>query len=442
MSRIIFIIYDAVIIAGSYIITLLIRYSGNFAGVANWWSIITFSTLAVILTYSYYGLYDNFLYTQRFLVVFNIIKAWLIVCLAYGAVAYLSPFSFLPRDIGLIVLFFAVGLVLQFIGRVIVAEKIRKWYFASLGTVRISRYRGPETACSRISKFFEDHPFIGIRIADDEDVGRHADEAGNIFVYSTADSFQKLYEDIMSNLTQGGNVYVASPLFTQLRFERKWNSIDGIPLCTFSKKKYPEVSDVVSRLLDILVSIGGLVTLSPFFIIISIAIKLDSKGPVIYKQQRCGKNGRIFTFYKFRSMYKKCLDAEASVSGGGGALTVPIPKEETLSQKCVTRVGKFLRRASIDEWPQLWNVLKGDMSLVGPRPHCPAEVALYENWHKDRLLVNQGLTGMWQVYGRGDMPCDKSIFLDLIYVINRSVSLDIRLLMKTIPVVILGKGAY
>jgi lipopolysaccharide/colanic/teichoic acid biosynthesis glycosyltransferase len=119
-----------------------------------------------------------------------------------------------------------------------------------------------------------------------------------------------------------------------------------------------------------------------------------------------------------------------------------IPKEETLKDEQITDVGRILRKTSIDEWPQFINVLKGDMSLIGPRPHRPHEVKCYHDWHKDRLSIKQGLTGLWQIYGRGEMPCDKSIFLDLIYVMNRSISLDLRLLFHTIPAVIFGKGAY
>lgn len=406
-----------------------------------WWTTLTFLIIAVFITYSYYGLYNHFLCTQHFLLVFRIIKAWLIVCLLYGAVGYVSRFSFVVQDIGFIVLFLAVGFAQQFFGRVIVAEKILKWYFVSFGTVRMCVYRGPETAFRRIRGFFKDHPFIGMQVTNDVDVSKRTGEPEDVFIYSTADSFQKPYEEITSILTRHGKVHAASPLFRQLRLEWEWSGIDDTPFYTFNKRKYRTVSDLVGRFLDIVVSSMSLILLAPFFFIISIAIKLDSNGPVIYKQKRCGKNGRIFTFYKFRSMHTQCLDTAATGSQESGALTVPITKEEALAQKCVTDVGKILRRASIDEWPQLWNVLKGDMSLVGPRPHCPAEVASYENWHKDRLLVDQGLTGMRQVFGRGDMPCDRSIFLDLMYVINKSSGLDLRLLLKTVPVVILGKGA-
>jgi lipopolysaccharide/colanic/teichoic acid biosynthesis glycosyltransferase len=189
-------------------------------------------------------------------------------------------------------------------------------------------------------------------------------------------------------------------------------------------------------------SIIGLIVLAPFFLIVSIAIKLDSRGPVIYKQQRCGKNGKKFMFYKFRSMQKHDQKESELKAESLYYMNTSVPKVDTLQTRYITEIGKILRKTSIDEWPQFINVLKGEMSLIGPRPHRPHEVKCYQDWHSDRLSVKQGLTGLWQIYGRGEMPCDKSIFLDLMYVMNRSLSLDIKLIFKTIPAVILGKGAY
>lgn len=440
MSRSILSICDAVFIIGSYTGALVLRF-GIVPATAHWWAALAF-IIAVLLIYSYYGLYNPFLYTRRFLLVFRIIKAWLVSCLLYGGIGYVTHFSYMIRDVGFICIFFTIGLALQCIGRAIIAEKILSWYFTISKSIRMCRFKGPENVFTRVKTYFENHPSAGLQVSNEADVDQKAGEPMDVFVYSTAEDYRMLYKDIKDNLAPGGKVHVASPLFRQLQLESEWSGIDGIPLYTFSRKTYRTVDDMANRFMDIAVSMVSLMILAPFFCIISIAIKLDSTGPVIYRQKRCGKNGRIFTFYKFRSMYEHHADATVSRSREDGTLTIPVSKEVTLSQKCVTDVGKILRRASIDEWPQLWNVVKGDMNLVGPRPHCPDEVARYENWHKDRLLVMQGLTGMWQVYGRGEMPCDKSIFLDLMYVINRSFSLDLRLLFKTIPVVILGKGAY
>jgi lipopolysaccharide/colanic/teichoic acid biosynthesis glycosyltransferase len=397
--------------------------------------------VSVIITYAYYGLYNHYLYTQRFLLVFRIFKAWSITSLVFIVNAFVLNLFSLSHDIGFIVVFVVVSLTMQFFVRVLVVEKLLPGYFTITGSIRTCRYVGPESMYKRIASFFAERPFTGLRISKDPDTDHQNDELVDVFLYSTADTFKNLYKDLTSYCADGSTIHVASSLFNQLGIESEWCSIEGIPLYTFNKPKYRKVSDVASRIVDIIISVTSLVLLAPFFVIISIAIKMDSRGSIIYKQKRCGIDGKIFTFYKFRSMHQR-LDSSIPESDRESALNIPVSKEVTPSQKCVTDVGRLLRRASIDEWPQLLNVIKGDMSLVGPRPHRPAEVAGYEDWHRDRLLVKQGLTGMWQVYGRGEMPCDKSIFMDLMYVKNRSLVLDIRLLLKTIPVVILGKGAY
>jgi lipopolysaccharide/colanic/teichoic acid biosynthesis glycosyltransferase len=200
--------------------------------------------------------------------------------------------------------------------------------------------------------------------------------------------------------------------------------------------------DIVRRCLDIVVSLAVLGLLLPLFAVIACAIKMDSPGPVIYKQKRCGRDGKEFTFYKFRSMFERDRKDEKREEEFKHYIEHQLPKGKVINRHDITRVGRILRKTSCDELPQFINVLKGDMSLIGPRPPIPYEVKHYKKWHKDRLLIKPGISGLWQIYGRGNMPCDSSIFLDLIYVINRSLSLDIKLMLKTIPAVLLGKGAY
>jgi len=168
--------------------------------------------------------------------------------------------------------------------------------------------------------------------------------------------------------------------------------------------------------------------LIPVFIVIAIAIKIDSPGPVFFIQERVGKDGKIFKVIKFRTMYKDTPKFALSPRSQGD------PR--------ITKVGAFLRRWSLDELPQLINVLKGEMSLVGPRPEMPQIVEEYEPWQRERLKVKPGITGIWQILGRKDLPLEKNIQYDLIYVKNRSFLLDIIIILKTIPLVIKGKGAY
>jgi len=186
----------------------------------------------------------------------------------------------------------------------------------------------------------------------------------------------------------------------------------------------------IKRCLDVLLSLFGLVLVSPLMLIIAILIIIDSKGPVFFKQERLGKNGRVFKIIKFRTMI---TDAEKK----GDGLTV---KEE--NDVRITKIGKLLRKLSLDELPQLLNVFIGNMSLVGPRPPLPREVAEYTLLDRRRLHVMPGITCLWQVKGRSDIPFDEQVELDLQYIKSTSFWKDIKILLMTIPAVINGKGAY
>jgi len=174
-------------------------------------------------------------------------------------------------------------------------------------------------------------------------------------------------------------------------------------------------------------------------LLIALAIRLDSPGPVLFRQTRVGRGGRPFTLYKFRSMVAEAEMARASLAELNQA-DGPLFKIKD-DPRC-TRVGRILRRFSLDELPQFYNVLRGEMSLVGPRPALPEEVAQYQDWHKKRLEVTPGLTGLWQVRGRSELTFDEMMLLDIYYAENWSLGLDLRILLETIPKVLTGQGAY
>lgn len=196
----------------------------------------------------------------------------------------------------------------------------------------------------------------------------------------------------------------------------------------------------VKRLIDILASALGLTLLLPLFGTVALAIRLESPGPVFFHQTRVGRWGELFRMYKFRSMYidaeerKKALMAENEMNGGVLFKMKRDPR--------ITRVGRFIRKASIDELPQLWNVLIGDMSLVGPRPPVPSEVDQYSLSDRRRLDVIPGITCIWQVSGRSDIPFPEQVELDVQYIESQSLLTDLKILLNTIPAVLLGKGAY
>ena len=185
----------------------------------------------------------------------------------------------------------------------------------------------------------------------------------------------------------------------------------------------------VKRALDVTFSLIGTAVSSPILLAVAAAVKLDSKGPVIFKQERLGKDGKVFEMYKFRSM---CVGAEHMGTG----------QYSYKGDSRVTRVGKIIRATSLDELPQIFNVLKGEMSLVGPRPIIQEELERYGEYVGDYLMVKPGITGMWQVSGRSDIEYRERVLLDSWYVRNWSVWIDIVMLFKTFAVVAMRKGAY
>ncbi|TVX97083.1 sugar transferase [Cohnella terricola] len=199
------------------------------------------------------------------------------------------------------------------------------------------------------------------------------------------------------------------------------------------------VNVLIKRFFDICGSFCLLAMLSPFFLIVGIVIKLESRGPVFFKQKRIGKNGLPFNMIKFRSM-KQNAEAEKEKLSDRNEMSGPVFKLR--NDPRVTRVGGILRRYSIDELPQLWNVLRGQMSLIGPRPPLPDEVAKYTDYHWRRMDVLPGMTGLWQVSGRSDLDFEQWLDLDIYYIEHWSFMLEMKILFKTIPVVIKGAGAY
>jgi exopolysaccharide biosynthesis polyprenyl glycosylphosphotransferase len=215
-------------------------------------------------------------------------------------------------------------------------------------------------------------------------------------------------------------------------------SFGGFPLLSFSTTPTNEALMFVRRIMDIaIVCVFGI----PILFVVglsALAIKLTSPGPVFFKQERCGLNGRLFTMYKLRSMVDNAeqnrLELEALNEMDG-------PVFKLSRDPRTTPVGKLLRKFSIDEFPQLFNVLRGDMSLVGPRPPLPQEVARYERWQRRRLSMKPGITCLWQISGRNEISFHEWMKLDLTYIDNWSLLLDLKILLKTVPVVLLGRGA-
>ncbi len=214
--------------------------------------------------------------------------------------------------------------------------------------------------------------------------------------------------------------------------------LNGVPLLGIAEPQLHDWQLLLKRVTDVISSSLLMIVLLPFFGLVAVAIKVDSPGPVFFRQKRLGRGGKEFTCVKFRTMCANAEEIRETLLDQNEA-SGPLFKMRNDPRR--TRVGRYLR-FGFDELPQLWNVLKGDMSIVGPRPPIPAEVEAYEPWHLRRLDVRPGITGLWQVSGRSTLTFDEMVLLDVYYIENWSPLLDVRILLKTLPVVLMGAGGY
>jgi exopolysaccharide biosynthesis polyprenyl glycosylphosphotransferase len=215
-------------------------------------------------------------------------------------------------------------------------------------------------------------------------------------------------------------------------------ALGGIPLIGLREPRISGLTWAVKRVFDVVVTTGLVLLTWPLMLLIALAIRLDSPGPILFKQQRVGENGRLFWMYKFRTMISSAdMQAPDVILDEQGRQVYKAPDD-----KRITRVGRFLRRTSLDELPQFFNVIRGEMSLVGPRPEVQFIVERYAPWQRQRLAVPPGITGWWQVSGRSNLPMHLNTQFDLYYIRNYSLWLDLKILLKTVVVVIRGEGAY
>ncbi len=259
-----------------------------------------------------------------------------------------------------------------------------------------------------------------------------------IFAVSRS-KLEELEEVLMLCQELGINTRVALNIFPKFNSKMHLEEVSGIPLLTFTRIPTDVFALFIKRIMDITLGLFLLILLFPLIVLISILIKLDSKGPILFKQKRYGLNGRVFTLYKFRTMFE---DAEKRKEEVLHLNIMDGPVFKAPNDPRLTRIGKFLRKFSLDELPQLYNVLKGEMSLVGPRPLVLEEVQKFQRWQKRRLSMKPGLTCLWQISGRSKLDFETWMKMDLEYIDNWSLKKDIIILLKTIPAVLTGKGAH
>ena len=231
------------------------------------------------------------------------------------------------------------------------------------------------------------------------------------------------------------------PDLLQLSLDRvDVGEVAGVPLVSLKDASIDGMNFVMKRGVDIAIAMTVLVVMAIPMAIIALLIRAESAGPALYRQQRVGRGGKIFTFTKFRCMVQNADEQRASLMAEYGHLDPRLFKLQ--NDPRLTRIGKVLRRLSLDELPQFAHILRGQMSFVGPRPPMPEEVATYEDWHRQRLLLTPGLTGLWQINGRSNLSFDEMVRLDLYYAENWTPWLDMKIVIRTIPAVLTGRGAY
>jgi exopolysaccharide biosynthesis polyprenyl glycosylphosphotransferase len=290
-------------------------------------------------------------------------------------------------------------------------------------------------------------PPLGADLDGLEVLGREADlvrvvreqKAERIIISFSRVSHEELLEIIRRSGLEQLYVSIVPRFFEIMASNVEVDDVDGIPVLDLQPVRLTRVALVTKRLVDLTLTALALPFLLPLCAVTAVAIKLDSPGPVFFRQPRMGRRGKVFRIYKFRTMV---ADAEGRRNELLHLNQVTGPLFKLKADPRVTRIGGFLRRTSLDELPQLINVLKGEMSLVGPRPFVTYEADEIRGWARRRVDLTPGITGAWQVMGRNDMPFDEMVKLDYLYVTNWSLGWDLKLLLQTIPSVLKRQGAY
>jgi len=308
-------------------------------------------------------------------------------------------------------------------------EKYRQWGLRIEGFVSENGYKPDES--------FAGYKILG-SLVDLESIVKR-DVVDEVIFAVEGKQYGK-YEDAFLMLEDYGiSARMSVNFFPHVIAQVRLDELDTIPLLTFSTVPTDVQALALKRAFDLVAAALLSLLSAPVVLIAALLVKYTSRGPVFFKQKRCGLNGRTFTLYKFRSMYE---DAEAHRSELAAQNELSGPVFKIKNDPRVTRVGKFIRETSIDELPQLWNVLRGDMSMVGPRPPLPDEVAQYARWQRRKLSMRPGLTCIWQVSGRNKVTdFNDWVKLDLQYIDTWSNALDLRILARTVPAVLFRKGA-
>lgn len=388
--------------------------------------------LTLLILFAISGLYEpkkratkiSEMYTS-----FRMITLWILLIMA-GSYLYKYNYS---RIIVLQLYFFTFFFII--VGRLI-ARKIHVNFlqngFGRVNIGIIGNGRQAKDIARRIDKYkfagLEVVVFIDLDTLDNLNQIIKKYSLDEVYIASPSLSQEKILTLIAKCRSKNVKFKVVSTIFDLITGSVDITNLESIPSLDLSKGSFPLWKKIYKRAFDVTISTFGLILTSPFWLIVTLLIKLESKGSILFIQERLGFNGKPFIIYKFRTMY----------------LGTPVYKKSPRHKddQRITKIGRFLRMTSLDELPQLINILKGEMSLVGPRPEMAFIAQKYNLWQRRRLTVKPGLTGLWQILGRKDIPLSENLEYDFYYINNQSFILDIVILLKTIPIVLTGRGAY
>ncbi|MBI5470775.1 MAG: sugar transferase [Ignavibacteriae bacterium] len=429
------------------------------------------NSVVAVFIFHYLGMYQIHVFVTIVNHVGQLVKGLAVVLAGVAILSFFSKAEFVV-DSRLVTAYFAVS---AFVLLLVVRVMVFRWGFLLLARSRIFQRNvlilgAGENAKDVAANLFL-HDYVGLRVVGflDDDLqngtvifnglkvlGKVSEmracvqrfDVGEILICFEKMDHTRLMEIMEQTMSMNAIVKIASPLYEIIPLRRAIEHYGTIPVIGVFQSGITPGREMRKRVFDVVLASAFLLLLSPLLAIIAVLVKLSSPGAVLFRQSRVGRNGKQFQLFKFRSMRvgaendekrkeqmaafiqdKKKFDPNATTS------------TKIINASHVTPIGKWLRKLSLDELPQLLNVLKGEMSLVGPRPCLPYEWDHYEEWHKRRLSVTPGLTGIWQVSGRSIVGFEDMVILDLHYIQNASLFLDIRLMVKTIPVMLFGTGA-
>lgn len=427
-----------------------------------------FASFLFLFIFQYYNLYKMNVFLTRAIHLVQILKSMLTGIIVLILITFLFKLPFIPQYSRVFVSLFFIITIFGFIviriyilqilnskllNKTLLVRRIAIIGSGKSGKLLAEKFLFEDMVGSTIIGFIDDNFAKGDLIFNNLKCLGKISELDKIIVENRVDEILIAIDDIdygnLLNLIDectkmNVSVKISSPLFDIVPKKIFIEEYSTIPVINVSHNFSNKLTLSLKRIVDFIATIILIIILSPLFVLIGLAIKLTSKGKIIFSQIRIGQEGKPFEFYKFRSMKESNEDDSERkkmmldfMKNGKSQFD---DSTKIINEKRVTKIGKLIRKTSLDELPQLFNVLKGDMSLVGPRPSLPYEYDSYDEWQKKRHCVLPGCTGMWQVSGRSNVSFKDSVILDIYYVNNMTPWLDIQILLKTIPVMIFSKG--